>query len=101
MYRYAIHSDIIKTFRHKGIQAFFETGSKAGIQSHHAIRLKLQLATLDHALRPEDMAAPNWRLHALQADLAGHWSVTVSGNWRLTFKFDGQDVILVDYLDYH
>ncbi len=92
---------MIKSFRHSGIEKFFKTGSKAGIQPAHANRLKLQLSALNVASRPEDMKAPGWGWHPLKADLAGHWSVTVNGNWRLTFTFDGTDAILVDYQDYH
>ncbi len=92
---------MIKTFRHKGLEAFFRTGSKAGIQPHHAGKLRVQLTTLDWARSPDDMNASGWRLHRLSHDLVGHWSVWVSGNWRLTFAFDDGDVILVDYQDYH
>jgi len=80
---------------------FFETGSKAGIQPHHGDKLRLQLAALNQAKRPEDMAVPNWCIHALQGNLAGHWAVTVNGNWRLTFRFKDGDALLVDYQDYH
>ena len=59
------------------------------------------LTILDNAKRPEDMNAPNWRLHSLTGNLAGHWAVTVNGNWRLIFAFEGENVELVDYLDYH
>jgi proteic killer suppression protein len=92
---------VIKTFRHKGIERFFSIGSKAGIQAAHAARLARQLQRLDVARRPQDMNIPGWRLHPLKGDLAGHWSVAVSGNWRLTFAFDGEDAVLVDYRDYH
>lgn len=92
---------MIKSFRHRGLESFFGTGSKAGIQPHHAGRLARQLKQLDRARTPEDMNVPGWRLHPLGHDLAGHWSVWVNGNWRLTFTFDGEDAILVDYLDYH
>lgn len=92
---------MIKSFRHRGIQKFFETGSKAGIQAQHAGRLRLQLAALNQARHPGDMNAPPWKLHALKGVFAGHWSVWVSGNWRLTFKFDGPDAVLIDYKDYH
>lgn len=92
---------MIKTFRHKGLQAFFATGSKAGIQPHHASRLSRQLTRLDLAKQPADMNVPGWNLHPLVGDLAGHYSVTVNGNWRMTFAFDGEDAILVDYQDYH
>lgn len=92
---------MIKGLAHKGLEKFFRTGSKAGIQAQHAARLRLQLAMLDDVDEPGDMNAPGWRLHRLLGDLKGHWSVTVSGNWRLTFRFEGEDAILVDYRDYH
>ena len=92
---------MIKNFRHKGIERFFKTGSKAGIQAQHATRLRVMLTRLDVATGPEDMDAPGWALHPLRHDLAGHWAVSVSGNWRMTFKFDGADAELVDYQDYH
>lgn len=92
---------MIKTFRHKGLETFFYTGSKKGIQPSHANKLRLQLASLDSATGPQDMNVSGWRLHALTGDLAGHWSVTVNGNWRMTFRFEGQDAELVDYQDYH
>jgi toxin HigB-1 len=92
---------MIKSFRHKGIQKFFETGSKAGIQAAHASGLARQLHQLDVAKLPQDMAVPGWKLHPLTGELAGHWSVWVSGNWRLTFTFEGEHAVLVDYKDYH
>ena len=92
---------MIKSFRHKGLQRFFEKGSKAGINPQHAKKLTLQLTALHVAARPMDMSVPNWDLHELQPDKSGVWAVTVNGNWRVTFKFDGKDVVLVDYLDYH
>ena len=92
---------MIKSFRHKGIERFFRLGSKAGIQPKHAGRLRRQLFALDNAKTAKDMDAPGWRLHQLHGDLAGHWSIDVSGNWRLTFAFEGEDGILVDYQDYH
>ncbi|TAN30152.1 MAG: peptidase [Castellaniella sp.] len=98
---------MIKSFRHRGLQAFFETGSKAGIQPKHAVRLNVQLTTLNAATNPQDMSAPGWKLHRLSGSnpkgqsVQDHWSVSVSGNWRLTFCFEGVDAILVDYQDYH
>lgn len=93
---------MIRSFRHKGLEAFFLTGSLAGISPQHALRLRLQLGTLDAAVSPADMAVPGWRLHRLQGNLKEHYAVTVSGNWRLTFRFLAKgDVDLVDYLDYH
>lgn len=92
---------MILSFVHKGLQRFFETGSKAGIQPAHAAKLSRQLARLDAAQSADDMNVPGWRLHPLHGELAGHWSVSVSGNWRLIFRFEAGDAILVDYRDYH
>jgi len=92
---------MLKTFRHKGLEIFFETGNRKGIQPHHAPKLARQLARLDIAKNEQDMNVPGWRLHALNGDLEGHYSVSVNGNWRLTFKFEGEDAVLVDYQDYH
>jgi len=92
---------MIKSFRHKGVQQFFESASKAGIQSHHERRLRLQLSRLDDAKKAKDMDAPGWKLHRLKGEFKNHWSVWVDGNWRLTFTFDGEDAVLVDYQDYH
>lgn len=92
---------MIKSFQHKGLKAFFERGSKAGIQPHHAEKLNRQLAALNQAAAPGQMDVPGWRLHSLAGGMAGHWSVWVNGNWRLTFTFEGEDAVLVDYQDYH
>jgi len=92
---------VIKSYRHKGLKKFAETGSKAGIQPSHAARLRRLLTALDVASVPADMNAPGDNLHALKGELANHWSVSISGNWRLTFAFESEDVILVDYQDYH
>jgi proteic killer suppression protein len=92
---------VIKSFRHKGVEQFFKTGSKAGIQPKHQNRLRLQLFALNNAKSEKDMNAPGWRLHPLHSNREGHWSVDVSGNWRLTFTFEGEDAALVDYQDYH
>jgi proteic killer suppression protein len=92
---------MISTFRHKGIERFFISGSKAGIQPMHANKLNEQLTVLNAATKPEHMNIPGWNLHPLRGELAGHWAVSVNGNWRLTFSFDGEDAILVDYQDYH
>jgi proteic killer suppression protein len=89
---------MIRTFRHKGLERFFKTGSKAGIQPSHASRLRLQLAKLDGAKVAEDMALPGWKLHKLTT---GHWSVWINGNWRMTFAIENGDAVLVDYQDYH
>ncbi len=93
---------MIKQFAHKGLENFFLTGSKAGIQANHATKLRLLLATLNAATTAKAMDLPAWRLHALAGDLKGHWSVWVNGNWRLTFKMDENgDARIVNYQDYH
>jgi toxin HigB-1 len=92
---------MIRTFRHSGIEQFFKTGSKVGIQSAHAAKLRLQLGALNAAKLPSDMNLPGWRWHALKGAMAGRWSVTVNGNWRITYAFENGDAILVDYEDYH
>jgi proteic killer suppression protein len=92
---------VIRSFRHRGVEKFFRTGSKAGIQPKHAGKLRLQLFALDNAKVPGDMNAPGWWLHPLARELKDKWAVSVSGNWRLTFKFEGEDATLVDYQDYH
>ncbi|MEP7242125.1 MAG: type II toxin-antitoxin system RelE/ParE family toxin [Gammaproteobacteria bacterium] len=92
---------MIRSFRHAGLKRFFETGSKAGIQPKHAKRLRLQLGQLDAAIGSDDMDRPGWRFHALKGQLAGHFAVWVDKNWRLTFRFEGTNAVLVDYQDYH
>ncbi|BCT35578.1 type II toxin-antitoxin system RelE/ParE family toxin [Pseudomonas protegens] len=88
---------MIKSFQHKGLRAFYETGSTRGIRAEHA----RQLSFMDHASEPADLNLPGWRLHPLKGDLHGYWSLVVSGNWRVIFRFVGSDIELVDYLDYH
>ena len=92
---------MIKSFRHKGLKVFFETGSTKGLNSQHAHKIKRQLSVLNRAIKPEDVNMPGWNLHPLSGYLNGHWSIKVSGNWRITFIFVGTDTELVDYQDYH
>ncbi|MFF7860706.1 type II toxin-antitoxin system RelE/ParE family toxin [Pseudomonas monteilii] len=92
---------MIISFRHKGLRIFHETGNTRGIQAFHANRLKRQLQFLDRAMAVQDLSVPGWQLHPLKGELSDFWSVSVSGNWRLTFRFVGSDVELVNYLDYH
>ena len=92
---------MIRSFKHKGLARFFETGSKSGIQSQHAERLRLILGRLNAAGTPEDMGLPGLRLHPLKGPRKGTWAVWVSGNWRVTFRFEGADADVVDYEDYH
>ena len=92
---------MIVGFRHKGLEEFYRTGSMRGIQAAHADKIARILAALDAAAIPGDLNLPAFRLHPLKGKLKGYWSVWVNGNWRITFRFEGQDIELVDYLDYH
>jgi proteic killer suppression protein len=92
---------MIKSFRHKGLRKFFETGSTSGVQGSHVKRLRMQLAALDTAQAVEDMDIPGFRLHPLKGQMRGRWSVTVNGNWRLTFEFQDGNAYVLDYEDYH
>ena len=92
---------MIASFRHKGLEKFFRTGSKAGIQAKHASRLRLILGRLNASTTPQDMSLPGLVLHELSGRRRGNWSVRVSGNWRITFRFRGEDAVEVDYEDYH
>ncbi|QAY60038.1 Killer protein [Microbacterium protaetiae] len=92
---------MIASFRHKGFEALYRDGTKKGVQPAHAPKLTRILGVLDVAQSPADVAIPSFRAHELKGDLAGHWSIWVKGNWRVMFRFIGQDVELVDYHDYH
>ena len=92
---------MIKSWKHKGLKRFFETGSIAGIQANHKLRLTIILQRLHAAVEPEDMDLPGMRFHPLKGKLKSYYSVSVSGNWRVIYSFEGKDAILVDYLDYH
>lgn len=92
---------MIRSFRHKGLRRFFESGKTSGIQAQHAKRLRLILGRLHAARQPIDMDLPGLRLHELKGDRIGTYAVNVSGNWRITFQFSGEDVEVVDYEDYH
>lgn len=92
---------MIKSFRHKGLRRFYEVGSAAGIQSSHKKRLRLQLVALDTATIIEDMDIPGFKLHPLKGDRKGLWSISVSGNWRITFEFKDGNAFFVNYEDYH
>ena len=92
---------MIKSFKHKGLQAFFESGSKKGIQAKHANKLRLQLAAIDTAHSIDDLDIPGYRLHPLKGKRKNLWSITVNGNWRITFEYDQGDAHIVNYEDYH
>lgn len=92
---------MITGFRHKGLEAFYRTGTTKGIQPSHATKLRRILAVLDVAMTPAELSLPSFKLHPLKGGLQGYWSVWVNGNWRVTFRFVGGDVELVNYIDYH
>jgi proteic killer suppression protein len=92
---------VITSFRHKGLELFYATGSKKGIQAAHAEKLRRILGALDVAQNASDLAIPAFRTHQLSGTSAGYLSIWVNGNWRITFRFTGIDVELVDYVDYH
>ena len=92
---------MIKTFKHKGLKLYYETGSTSGIQSKHASRLRMQLAAMDSAMDVSDLDIPGYKLHPLKGDRKGIWAISVSGNWRLTFEFRDGHVYLLEYEDYH
>lgn len=92
---------MIRGFKHKGLEKFFLRGAKSGVQSDHEKRLRLILGRLQVSVTPRDMDLPGLYLHKLTGKRKGGWSVRVSGNWRVTFRFDGKDAVDVDYEDYH
>ena len=92
---------MIRSFKHKGLAKFFKTGSTAGVQAAHAKRLRLILGRLNAASDVKDMDLPGLLLHELSGNRTGIWSVRVSGNWRVTFRFEDGDADIVNYEDYH
>jgi proteic killer suppression protein len=87
---------MIKSFKHKGLKDFFESGNKSGVLAHHSKKIQILLTALNLAKDEKDMRAPSWRLHALSGNMKAHCSVSVNGNWRITFMFAEGDVLLVD-----
>lgn len=92
---------MIISFKYKGLESFFENGSKRGINPDHASKIARILDRLDASIIPEDMDLPGYHLHRLSGTSAGTWAVRVSANWRITFRYEGENVVLVDYTDYH
>ncbi len=92
---------MIRSFRHRGLKALYEGRSERRVSPQHVVRLRDILAVLDRSRKPDDMNLPGFRLHPLKGVLKGHWAVWVSGNWRVTFRFEAGDAYDVDYLDYH
>ncbi len=92
---------MIKSFKHKGLEKFYVSGSTRGVQANHAKKLRMQLAALDTAQSIDDMDIPGYRLHQLTGDRRGIWSITVNANWRLSFEFEEGNVYILNYEDYH
>jgi proteic killer suppression protein len=92
---------MIKSFKHKGLELFFQTGKASGIQAKHKNKLRMQLAALNSAEQLDDIDIPGYRLHKLKGKRNNCWSITVNGNWRLTFEFVDTNVYVLDYEDYH
>ncbi|MDA3833101.1 MAG: type II toxin-antitoxin system RelE/ParE family toxin [Spirochaetales bacterium] len=92
---------MIKSFKHKGLKNFYNTGRVAGIQPYHKQKLRMRLIAMDTATNIEDINLPGFRLHPLKGDRVGLWAIDVSKNWRITFKFQDGNVHVVDYEDYH
>lgn len=92
---------MIVSFRHKGLEAFYRSGTTKGIQPAHAAKLGRILTLLEVAAVASDLNLPGFKLHPLKGDMRGHWSLWVNGNWRITFRFLDSDIELVDYQDYH
>lgn len=92
---------MIRSFKHRGVERFFRDDDRSGINAGHAAKLARILDRLDASVSPQDMNLPGFRLHELKGREKGSWSVCVSGNWRVVFRFEGNDAVNVDYLDYH
>ncbi|MDQ2764770.1 MAG: type II toxin-antitoxin system RelE/ParE family toxin [Pseudomonadota bacterium] len=92
---------MIRSFRHKGLKLLFEEGDRRKVRADQADKIERILARLDQASEPDHMALPGWRLHPLKGELAGFWAVSVSGNWRIVWRFEGPDAADVDLIDYH
>ena len=92
---------MIRSFKHRGLKRLFEQGDASKIRADQVARVTDVLGRLDTAVAPDDLNVPGYRLHALKGQLKGHWSVTVSGNWRIIFRMERGDVLDVDLVDYH
>jgi proteic killer suppression protein len=101
MYLNAIHCPMIVSFRHKGLERLYRSGSSRGLNQEHVPKITRVLAMLDVAATADELNIPSLKLHQLKGELKGFWSVWVNGNWRIIFRFVGSNVELVDYLDYH
>ena len=92
---------MIKSFKHRGLEKYFYNDDQSRINQEHTARIIRILDRLDASLKPQDMNLPGYKLHKLSGKEKGTWSVWVSGNWRVTFKFDKNNAVDVNYTDYH
>jgi len=92
---------MIRSFRHKGLRRLFEDDDRSRLGAQDADKIARILARLSRSRVPQDMAVPGFRLHPLKGKLQGFWAVAVSGNWRIIFRFEGEDAADVDLIDYH
>ena len=92
---------VIASFSHKGLKRFFESGDLRGIPAQYGARIRRELDVLDAAREVTDMNLPGWKLHQLKGARKGTWAVSVSRNWRITFRFEGSDAYDVELEDYH
>ena len=92
---------MIRRIRHRGLRRFYESGDTRGVSAQHAALLRILLTALDATTSPAGLNNPAFRLHPLKGERKGEWAVSVSGNWRLIFAFDGEDVTDLDLVDYH
>jgi toxin HigB-1 len=91
----------VKSFRHKGLQQLFKDDDGSKLPPDMLVRIRVILSTLHAAQGVEGMDLPTFRLHPLKGDLKGYFSVTVRANWRIIFRFGGEDAFDVDFIDYH
>ena len=92
---------MIRTLRHRGLKRLYERGDASKVRADSAERVLLALADLDDARKPSDLDLPGYRLHPLKGSRRGFWSISISANWRIIFRFDQGDVYDVDLVDYH
>ena len=92
---------MIESFKHKGLEKFYNTGTKKDIQANHANRLQMQLGALNTARCIEDCDLPGYNLHKLKGKRNTIWAISVNGNWRLTFEFKENNIYILNYEDYH
>lgn len=98
---HSVPACMIKRFKHKGLKLLYDTGNSKGVRPEHVKRLRLIMARLDASVTPQDMKLPGLGLHSLKGGYEGFWAVSVSGNWRVIFRFEGHNAVDVDCLDYH